>query len=137
MRTTIEIVLKECNATVVFYSCLVNGELKEIDKHMAKYLNMNFDMSADLTPEERKKIAEASIAEQLKNIPSTIGFEEAELHAKFLTKEIRTAEGETLSTPEAIASFVYDLSAADAEIYDKKVEEIAKGSKHSEESKKK
>jgi hypothetical protein len=125
-RPTVELLLPETKAKVTLYQFVSNGQFKEIQAMFVSGVNVDLSSAGD----EDKNV----LAEGMKSVPASIAFDQQKLLAKFLIKQINLEDG----TPvENMEQFVYDLSIADGQVLDEKINEIQESSNLSMKAKKK
>ena len=118
-RPIIELTLPECQARVILYQFLVNGEYREIQRSLLK------DVKIDTKNPEQVEIGELS---------GQFALDQQDLTLSFLIKEIFTQDGTKVEDTKA---FVYTLSVDDASILYEKINELSEASKLTKEAKKK
>lgn len=120
-RPITEIKLPDCEATVYAYSFMRHGDFRQIRRALLESIKVHV--------EKDELVAD--------NVDATISYDQQDLVAKFLVKEIVTKEGIKIDTPETMVGFIYDISIRDGEYLTNKLNDIYKESQLSQEAKKK
>lgn len=111
-RPTIELQLPECGATVLLFTFLTNGQLRDIQRKTLAGVKVQVKQGEG---------EETNI--NMGELPAEIVYEAQDLTLDFLVKEIRTQEGTVIENKK---EFIYNLSKTDGDLLYSKADEVSK-----------